>query len=120
MEMNREMRAEFARRLIEKFNSLGWTQEKLAEESGVGLRTVSGFARGENVPNGATLGKFARAMGVDPEEQRAHWAKDVALFADLMGIWLSTLPEAEREQIMRTWAEQIATTAVNADVANSD
>lgn len=120
MEMSREQRAEFARRLTEKFRSLGMTQEQLAEESGLGLRTVSSFARGAGVPNETTLVAIARALGIDPAEARAQWAERVQIFLDLMGVWLHALPDVEQRLMMLSIAKQIADTAVKADVDRPD
>ena len=108
MEMSREQRAEFARRLNEKFRSLGWTQDQLADASGLGLRTVNSFVRGSNVPNEKTLVAIAAAVGIDPVEVRAQWSEKVQIFLDLMGVWLNAQPEIAQRRIMMEFAQQIA------------
>jgi transcriptional regulator with XRE-family HTH domain len=111
--MTREQRAELAQRLIARFRQLkddeGWTQETLAEESGVKLRTVSDVLREKSVPNSQTLEKLAAAVGLalTPQQQREQTPDDVALFLDVLGIFLSARTKEERTQIMRemtkTW-----------------
>jgi len=46
-----------------------WTQARLAAEAGVSPTTVSGIEGGKiSRPHFGTLGKMARALGVDPRE----------------------------------------------------
>lgn len=113
MPMNMEQREAFARRLVDKFRELGWTQDRLAEESGVSARTVSDFARRTRTPNEETLDAIARAMAVlpDPDDVRNSWPKEMRIFLDLIGVWLMARPEAEREALMRDLARQIAESA---------
>lgn len=104
MVMNREQRAEFAARLIERFRELkedeGWTQETLAQESGVKLRTVSDTLRGTSVPNDATCRKLGNAMGLKATagEVEAEWVKYKDFF-DIVALYLDEHPEAEHAEI---------------------
>lgn len=41
----------------------GWSQEKLARESNVGLRRISAYERGENEPSLKHLAALASALG---------------------------------------------------------
>lgn len=51
-------------RIEELRSRLGWTQEKLAEESGVARDTMSKLEAGvRKRPHGLTLGKITRARG---------------------------------------------------------
>ena len=113
MPMNREQRAAFAKRLVDKFRELGWTQEQLASESGMSDRAVSDFVRATTTPNEETLDAIARAMNVlpNPNDVRASWPKEMQVFLDLIGVWLMARPEAEREALMRDLARQIAESA---------
>ena len=44
-----------------------WTQRRLAEEAGISPRTVSGIESGRiSRPHFGTVGKLARALGIDP------------------------------------------------------
>jgi transcriptional regulator with XRE-family HTH domain len=111
--MNREQRGEYARRLVKKYEELGWTQDQLAEEARLSQRAVSAFVRHETTPNEATLNAIARAVGYspDPDDIRAAWPTDVSVFLDLLGVWLMARPEAERRIIMRDMARQVAESA---------
>ena len=113
MPMNREQRAAFAARLVDKFWELGWTQERLAEVAGISARGVSDFVRRTTTPNEETLDAIARAMNVlpDPNDVRNSWPKDLRVFLDLIGVWLMARPEAERDALMRDLARQIAESA---------
>ena len=113
MPMNREQRAAFAKRLVDKFWELGWTQEQLAAEARMSPRAVSDFVRRATTPNEETLDSIARAMHVlpDPDDVRNSWPKELRIFLDLIGVWLMARPEAEREALMRDLARQIAESA---------
>ncbi len=111
--MNREQRSEYARRLVNKFNELGWTQDQLAEEARISPRAVWSFVRRETAPNEATLDAIAKAIGYapDPDDVRAAWPVDVGVFLDLLGVWLMARPESERRAMMRHLAHQVAESA---------
>lgn len=113
MPMNMESREAFAKRLVDKFRELGWSQDRLAEESGISPRAVSDFARRTRTPNEETLDAIAKAMKVapDPNDVRNSWPKEMRVFLDLIGVWLMARPEVEREALMRDLARQIAETA---------
>lgn len=106
MKMDRDQRAEFAQRLEARFRQLrddeDWTQDMLAAESGVPLRTVSDVLRGASVPNVGTLTKLGRAMGIEPTPmlEREKWPADVRVWLDMMGLFLAQMPEQQREAIM--------------------
>lgn len=46
----------------------GYSQEYLAEESGISLRTVQRIEKGENTPRGDTLKRLAGSLDVSPDE----------------------------------------------------
>ena len=46
----------------------GFSQEQLAEESTLSLRTVQRIENGETVPHGDTLRKLTQALGVNPDD----------------------------------------------------
>ena len=46
----------------------GYSQELLAEESGVSLRTIQRTENGETEPTGETLKRIANALNINPEE----------------------------------------------------
>jgi transcriptional regulator with XRE-family HTH domain len=111
--MNRQQREEATQRIIARFRQLKadeqWTQETLAEESGVKLRTISDILRGKAVPNPETLDRLAGALGLHltPGEVRASWSPDIIAFQDIIGLYLSGLPSERRGDVMRQITEGI-------------
>ena len=55
-------------RLKELRNRKGISQEQLAEDSGLSLRTVQRIEKNETVPRGDTLKKLAIELGTSPDE----------------------------------------------------
>lgn len=61
--------AEIGKRLENIRRLRMWTQARLAREAGVSPTTISGIETGRTGrPHFGTLGKLARALGVEPEE----------------------------------------------------
>lgn len=46
----------------------GFSQEQLAEESTLSLRTVQRIEKGETIPHGDSLRKLTQALGVNPDD----------------------------------------------------
>jgi len=55
-------------RLKELRNRKGLSQEQLAEDSGLSLRTIQRIEKNETVPRGDTLKKLAIVLGTSPDE----------------------------------------------------
>jgi transcriptional regulator with XRE-family HTH domain len=53
-----------AARIVALRKSRGWSQEALAEQSGVSLRTIQRVEQGDTVPRGHTVQALATALGV--------------------------------------------------------
>lgn len=49
-------------------NRKGFSQEQLAEESKLSLRTIQRIEKSESIPRGDTLVKLTQALGVTPDE----------------------------------------------------
>src|SRR5210317_1832638 len=49
-------------------NRKGFSQEQLAEESKLSLRTVQRIEKGESIPRGDTLVKLSQALEVTPDD----------------------------------------------------
>ena len=49
-------------------NRKGFSQEQLAEESKLSLRTIQRIEKGESIPRGDTLIKLTQALGVTPDD----------------------------------------------------
>ncbi len=60
--------SELASRVIELRNRKGFSQEFLAEESGVSLRTIQRIENGETQPRGDTFQRIAKGLRVTSEE----------------------------------------------------
>ena len=57
-----------ALRVKELRNQKGMSQEFLAEESGLSLRTIQRIEKGESNPTGESLKRLANALNVSPDE----------------------------------------------------
>jgi transcriptional regulator with XRE-family HTH domain len=60
-----------AARILDIRKSKGWSQEVLAEQSGISLRTIQRVEQGETMPRGYTLQALADALDVPLEALRA-------------------------------------------------
>lgn len=59
---------ELAKRVKELRNRKGFSQEELAENSGLSLRTIQRIENGETEPRGDSLKRLANAFNVSPDE----------------------------------------------------
>lgn len=91
-----------------------WTQQDLAREANVSLRTVSGFERREVEPQAANLRAMLHVLGIEAEagdaiadETREEWPADVKVFLDVVGLFLVALPEDARAHVMHDVIRQI-------------
>lgn len=95
-------------RVRERRRELGWTQQRVADEAGVSHRTYQGFESGQTTPQGGNLRAILRALGLDQEaaitaateEHREEWPGDVRVFLDMIGAYLMTLEQGERDRYM--------------------
>ena len=60
--------SDLAKRVKELRNRRGLSQELLAENSGLGLRTIQRIENGETEPRGDTLRRLANALDANPDE----------------------------------------------------
>lgn len=58
----------FAANIRRQRRRKGWTQEKLADETGLHRTYISGVERGVRNPTVAIVGRFAEAFGVKPAD----------------------------------------------------
>lgn len=91
-----------------------WRQEDLAERAGVSLGVVNNLERRKTRPQPANERKILTALGIEtPEdaaqndEERREWPRDVAVFLDVMGLFLSGTPEAARADIIHDLTRQV-------------
>lgn len=84
------------------------SQREIADEAGVALRTYQAFEAGRSTPQGGNLTAILRVLGLEPEaaseeraeETREEWPGDVRVFLDMMGAYLVTLDQSERDRYM--------------------
>jgi transcriptional regulator with XRE-family HTH domain len=57
-----------AKKIKELRSRKGFSQEELAEKSGLSLRTIQRIENGETIPRGDTLNKLTTALNVSPDE----------------------------------------------------
>src|ERR671911_2373311 len=93
-------RSAAGRNLAEVRERRMWTQVRLAHEAGVSPTTVSGIESGKiSRPHFGTLGKLARALGVDPRELVAPPSPAAEEGAAPMSLeWARSSPETEFER----------------------
>lgn len=90
----------------------GLTQQQLANRAGVGLGVVGNLERGKTRPTPANRLAVMNALGLDPNEpegevgETRHWPRDVSVFVDVMGLYLTSLPEDERYQVIHDLTRQ--------------
>ena len=57
---------EFGRKVQTAMLDRGWNQSELARRSGIGRDSISGYVRGQNLPNSKHLDKLSKALSIDP------------------------------------------------------
>lgn len=104
----------YGRRVVRLRKERGWTQQQLATESEVPLRTLQNIeADKSQKPHKGTVLALNAALGIEgnAEETRAQWPRDVQVYLDIIGAFLAKMPEQRRETAMR----DITTRIVSAD-----
>lgn len=92
----------------------GLTQQELADRAGLPLRTYQSFESGETRrPQGETLAAILEAVGLTDEDNavaaqtRSEWPLDVRVFLDMLGAFLTALPEERRMGIIHDVTRQV-------------
>lgn len=96
----------------------GWTQQEVADRTGVvSLGTVSNFERGVYAPQPAHLRAILRVLDLElesgdaqAEETRQSWPADVRVFLDVMGVFLTALPDERRAQMIHDLTRKVLST----------
>lgn len=88
----------------------GWTQDKLAAESGVPKRTLQDVELDKGKPQRGTRLKLNMALGIegDAATTRSEWPTDVQTYLDILGAFFTALPESERVEWMSRIAQAVA------------
>lgn len=82
----------------------GWSQEELAQHADVPKRTIQDVELDKvKTPQRRTRTKLEMALDIEgnAEQTRRSWPADVQVFLDVMGAFLSALPENRRLDMMR-------------------
>lgn len=81
-------------------NQLGWTQEKLAEEADIDVRTVIKIEQGKGNPMFNSLYSLIRALRLDARQLFYHEQFSSAPTAAHLQEFVSTLSEDEAQKVM--------------------
>lgn len=91
-----------------------WGQQELAERAQVSLGVISNLERKKTRPQPANERAILKALGLETEddavaidEERRDWPRDVAVFLDVMGLFLTAVPESQRADIIHDMTRQI-------------
>jgi transcriptional regulator with XRE-family HTH domain len=91
-----------------------WGQRQLAEKANVSLGVVSNLERGKTRPQPANERRILSALDIETdedaaqnEEDRREWPRDVAVFLDVMGLFLKGVPEQARADIIHDMTRQV-------------
>lgn len=100
-------------RIAEERVRRDWTQEDVAARAGMSLRAYHSFENGKTRPQGKNMRAILKAFDMDEsgEDRRdatlESWPPDIEVFLDMMGAFLSTMPDAERLSFMHDTTRRI-------------
>ena len=84
-----------------------WGQQDLADRAEVSLGVVSNLERKRTRPQPGNELAILTALGIEPKEDTAHfdeerraWPADVAVVLDVLGIFLTSVSDAQRPEII--------------------
>lgn len=104
---------------------MGYTQKQLAQESGISLRTIQSYERGERMPREHHRNQLAAALGLAEKTQRKYYIRDISVFDGLVkleakGEGVSTSAYVEKqviESILKTqYAEKYGKMMIRHDI----
>lgn len=91
-----------------------WGQQELADQAGVSLGVISNLERKKTRPQPGNERQILHALGMETPEDNQHfdeerraWPADVAVFLDVMGLFLTSKPEADRADIIHDLTRQV-------------
>jgi transcriptional regulator with XRE-family HTH domain len=89
-------------------------QQEVAELAGVSLNTLGNFERHLSVPQPTKLRQILDVLDLTSEAgdavasaTRGEFSPDIKTFLDVMGLFLTALPEGERTEVMFSITRQI-------------
>lgn len=100
-ELSMEERAELAAQVKPRRLALGLTQEQLASQSSVSLRTLVSLENGASVPQAESLKSLAFILGLQPEEEGAeHDDRGIEGWLSGLRALLQGLPPEHQRRVM--------------------
>jgi transcriptional regulator with XRE-family HTH domain len=106
-------RKEIGRRFAAARKRRGLTQAEVSERSGVSLGAINNLENGRSLPQVANRTAIVSVIGEDifggelADAARSAWPKDVQVFIDVLGQYLSVLPPEERATHVSRWMGEI-------------
>lgn len=99
----------YGERVAKLRDELGWTQEQLAEHTGIPLRTLQDIESGKVAkPQRRTRERIDAAFGaLRPGQAVSERTEFVNAFLDLLGTWLMAIPEDARTAYVHGEIERI-------------
>lgn len=97
----------------DKRRALGLTQRQMAERAGVSVRAYQNFENGQGKPQAANLRSIVKAAGLNgsaeglAEITREEWPRDVKVFLDMLGAWLTTMADDDRLKVIHRMTRDI-------------
>lgn len=91
----------YGQKIAQAREARGWTQQELADHSGVPKRTIQEIEGGRvSKPQRATDLKLRQSLEIegDADQERTDWPADVAAITDIVGAYMLTLSPGERIQ----------------------
>lgn len=91
-----------------------WGQQELAERADVSLGVVSNLERKKTRPQPGNERAILTALGIETvddaeqnDEERRAWPPDVAVFLDVMGLFLTAVPNGDRAEIIHDLTRRV-------------
>lgn len=88
------------KQIADRRNTIGWTQDQLAERLGVDAETVSRFERGVSVPSLVTLDSLAKALRCRTADLLSESSIEPTDQAVRISAWLAGLAARDREFVV--------------------
>lgn len=92
----------------------GWTQAELAERAHIKLGAMSNFERRKSNLQPGNLRAVLEVLGLEDEAgdeeaatTRQEWPPDVRTFLDIMGMFLMSLDDGQRLQVIHDLTRQV-------------
>jgi transcriptional regulator with XRE-family HTH domain len=82
------------------------TQQQVADLANVSTGTVANIESGRTVPQATKLRGVMQVLGIN-EDGTLSYPKDVQVLLDVIGAWLTKMPDSDRQDAIRVITELI-------------